>query len=260
MKRGTELSSHRRSERETTLCAPFSFLRGSCMLLRLANHEDMWSQTPRPVLSAVKTQTVVGILSWLVSCCHLPFFIFLFFFLFFLFLLTRKFDLAPELFVPGMAGGGLGVDHSPGLWGHWLPHANIKHSAVTRCPSCSPFFPVFQLFVWFVFIYFLAPRAAAWTQPIRAWHCSWWPWASRTCQRSCSDHSPRTRKSPSPRTSVGGRRTQSSLGCTLSPGQEPLGALNPLLLLWSGPLLASDAVPKVSSPISRTRCLTNKHT
>lgn len=37
-------------------------------------------------------------------------------------------------------------------------------------------------------------RAAVWIHPIKAWRCSWWPLANRTCQRSCSDPSPRTRK------------------------------------------------------------------
>lgn len=40
-------------------------------------------------------------------------------------------------------------------------------------------------------------RAAAWTRPIKAWRCSWWPSASRTCQRFCLDPCRRTRKLPS---------------------------------------------------------------
>lgn len=44
-------------------------------------------------------------------------------------------------------------------------------------------------------LFFLAVfRAAVWIHPIKAWRCSWWPLANRTCQRFCSDPSPHTRK------------------------------------------------------------------
>ncbi len=50
-------------------------------------------------------------------------------------------------------------------------------------------------------------RVAAWIRPIKAWRCSWWPLANRTCRRFCLDPSPRTRKP----LSFNNRHTQSSL-------------------------------------------------
>lgn len=60
------------------------------------------------------------------------------------------------------------------------------------------FFQTSTMFVLIQYIcaaFFLAVfRAAVWIHPIKAWRCSWWPLANRTCQRFFLDPSPRTRK------------------------------------------------------------------
>lgn len=60
-------------------------------------------------------------------------------------------------------------------------------------------------------------RVAAWIHPIKAWRCSWWPLANRTCRRFCSVPSPRTRKL----LSFSNPHTQSSLP-TLNFTNRPL--------------------------------------
>lgn len=150
MEFSTELSSWVLTRSALCWCFFFSLhvfsvssmcMRGSCLSLRLASYEVMWLPTPSLNSSGVKTQTVVGIPSWLFSSCQPPF-------CFFwgpgsLTWLRRC--LPPQWRSGAVAGGWLGRDHSPRRWGHWLPHA---HSAVTRRPFCSP------LFLFFFFLFF----------------------------------------------------------------------------------------------------------
>lgn len=94
-------------------------------------------------------------------------------------------------------------------------------------------------------------RVAAWTRPIKAWRCSWWPLANRTCRRFCSDPSPRTRKLLS---LSNGRTHRPPPPFTNGP---PLGLfINHthmhfvqmcLCYSFTRPVLASDRVPKFSS-------------
>lgn len=86
-------------------------------------------------------------------------------------------------------------------------------------------------------------RAAAWTRPIKAWRCSWWPSASRTCQRFCSDPCRRTRKLPS----FSNRRAQSRHSGALCPTVELFSGAQMFCYSFTQPFLARDAVPKVSA-------------
>lgn len=99
-------------------------------------------------------------------------------------------------------------------------------------------------------------RAAAWTRPIKAWRRCWWPSASRTCRRFCSDPCRRTRKLPS----FSNRCARGHHLGALCPTVELFfffGRPNVLLFFYST-VLGKWRRSKGLVPMSRARCLTNK--